>query len=99
MTARPLFGFILLASSTFAQSRPSFEAAEIHRSAPALNPYTFVSGGVLRGERYDLRKATVLDMIQFAYGISPDSILGGPNWLEFDRFDIAAKAPAGTTPD
>jgi uncharacterized protein (TIGR03435 family) len=91
-------GLILLASTLAAQTRPSFEVAGIRSSAPALNPYTFVSGGVLRGERYDLRKATVLDMIRFAYAVSPDSILGGPNWLEFDRFDIAAKAPAKTAP-
>lgn len=81
-----------------AQTRPAFEAADIHRSPTALNPYTFISGGVLRGERYDLRKATVLDMIRFAYGVDPESIFGGANWLEFDRFDVAAKAPAGTPP-
>lgn len=63
-----------------------------------MNPYTFVSGGVLRGERYDLRKATVLDLIQIAYNLDPDTVLGGPNWLEFDQFDIAAKAPARTPP-
>ena len=64
-----------------------------------MNPYTFISGGVLRGERYDLRKATVIDLIGIAYAAPPETILGGPNWLEFDRFDVAAKAPAGSTPE
>jgi len=90
-------GFLLFGATLAAQTGPAFEVAEIRRSAPAMNPYRFASGGVLRGERYDLRKATVLDMIGFAYGIDQDSIVGGPNWLEFDRFDIAAKAPAGTS--
>jgi uncharacterized protein (TIGR03435 family) len=35
----------------------------------------------------------MIDLIQFAYNTAPDKILGGPNWLEQDRFDIAAKVP------
>lgn len=88
---------VFVSALTFAQ-KPKFEAADVHRSALALNPYTYVSGGVLRGERYGLRKATMLDLIQIAYNVDPDTALGGPNWLEFDRFDIDAKAPAGTSP-
>jgi uncharacterized protein (TIGR03435 family) len=83
----------------FAQPRPAFEAADVHRSARAMNPYTFISGGVLRGARYDLRKATMLDLIRIAYKVEPEMILGGPNWLEFDRFDIAAEAPPSSSPE
>jgi uncharacterized protein (TIGR03435 family) len=83
----------------FAQPRPVFEAADVHRSARAMNPYTFISGGVLRGARYDLRKATMLDLIRIAYKVEPEMILGGPNWLEFDRFDIAAEAPPSSSPE
>jgi uncharacterized protein (TIGR03435 family) len=82
-----------------AQTLPTFEIADVHRSDRAMNPYTFVSGGVLRGERYDLRKATMLDLIRTAYDIDPEKVVGGPNWLEFDRFDIAAKAPASSSPE
>jgi uncharacterized protein (TIGR03435 family) len=57
-----------------------------------------MSGGVLRGGRYDLRNASMLDLIQTAYDIDETSkIVGGPNWLNTDRFDIAAKAPASAT--
>jgi uncharacterized protein (TIGR03435 family) len=82
-----------------AQPRPQFEAADVHKSVRALNPYTFISGGVLRGARYDLRKATMLDLIRIAYGVNPEAVLGGPNWLEFERFDIAAKAPVSSSPE
>ncbi len=78
---------------------PHFEATDVHASGPALNPFTWVSGGVLRGERYDLRKATLLDLIRIAYHVAPENIAGGPNWLEFDRFDIAGRAPAETSPE
>jgi uncharacterized protein (TIGR03435 family) len=39
----------------------------------------------------------MLDLVRLAYGFESENIVGGPDWLEFDRFDIAAKAPAGAT--
>src|SRR5215469_16171262 len=91
--------FLCAAGSLFAQKAPRFAAADVHKSAASMNRYTLVSGGVLRGTRYDLRKATMLDMIRLAYNVDPDTVVGGPNWLEFDRFDIAAKAAAGSSPE
>jgi uncharacterized protein (TIGR03435 family) len=77
---------------------PAFEIADVHLSAHATNPY--MSGGVLRGGRYDLRNATMLDLIQTAYGVDDSSkIVGGPGWLNTDRFDVAAKAPPSTPPE
>ena len=76
----------------------AFEAADVHRSAQAMNPFTYVSGGVLRGERYELHKATMLDLIRLAFNLEPESIVGGPDWLEFDRFDISARAVATSSP-
>src|SRR5438874_6122359 len=94
-----IFPFVALGAVTglSAQTLPKFEVADVHRSDRAMNPYTFVSGGALRGERYDLRKATMLDLIRIAYNVDPATVLGGPNWLEFDRFDIAAKAPPSSS--
>lgn len=83
--------------SMLAQS-PRFEAADVHRSASAPNPYTWAAGGILRGARYDLHKATMMDLIHAAWGVDPEFIAGGPDWLAFDRFDIAAKADPATTP-
>jgi uncharacterized protein (TIGR03435 family) len=31
--------------------------------------------------------------------VDDDKVLGGPTWLEMDRFDVIAKAPANTTPE
>lgn len=78
---------------------PVFEIADIHPSAAAMNPFTFVSGGMLRGDRYDLHKATMLDLIRIAYQVAPETVLGGPDWLEFDRFDVTARAPARSSPE
>jgi uncharacterized protein (TIGR03435 family) len=92
---------ILVCSTIQAQSvHPPlhFDVAEAHRSTNATNPQTYRSGGFLRGERYDLRKATMMDIIRLAYGFDSDAVFGGPDWLEFDRFDIAAKAPSSSSP-
>jgi uncharacterized protein (TIGR03435 family) len=52
-----------------------------------------MTGGVLRGGRYDIHKATMVDLISTAYGIDGDKVVGGPSWLDTDRFEVIAKAP------
>ena len=42
-------------------------------------------------ERFDMRDATLLDMISMAYNRENQAVLGGPTWIDFDRFDVAAK--------
>jgi uncharacterized protein (TIGR03435 family) len=54
-------------------------------------------GGAVRGGRYDVKDASMLDLITTAYGVQADRVQGGPAWLASDRFDIIAKAPAGAT--
>ena len=98
MAGMPVIFLVAALAQTIA-STPRFDATEVRRSASAANPQTYQSGGFLRGGRYDLRKATMMDLIRLAYGFEPDAVLGGPDWLEFDRFDIAAKAPASTSSD
>ena len=58
-----------------------------------------MAGGVLRAGRYEIRNATMVDLVKTAYGVDDDKVLGGPSWLETDRFDVIAKAPAGATAD
>jgi len=105
MRAFALLAFIgLLSSTAFGQltlsvSTPTFETADVHASAHTTNPNPFMTGGVLRGGRYDLRRATMVDLIKIAYDVDPDTVLGGPSWLETDRFDIVAKVPPDTSPE
>ncbi|HLK67400.1 MAG TPA: TIGR03435 family protein [Bryobacteraceae bacterium] len=78
-------------------SKPEFEIADIHASPHSSNP--FMSGGVLRGGRYVLHQATMVDLVKTAYGVDTENVIGGPNWLEADRFDIVAKIPPNTPPE
>jgi uncharacterized protein (TIGR03435 family) len=51
----------------------------------------------LSGARYDLRNATLVDLIVRAYGVTADKVFDGPSWLEYDRFDISALMPPKTS--
>lgn len=86
----------LLSSPVFGQTS-AFEIADVRVSEPALTQQPIMRPPALRDGLYEIRNATMLDLIRTAYGIEADKILGGPNWLELDRFDIRARVPAGTT--
>jgi len=75
----------------------AFDIADVRLSARSTNPN--MTGGVLRAGRYELRKATMVDLIRTAYGVDADSVIGGSSWLESDRFDVIAKAPPTTSPE
>jgi uncharacterized protein (TIGR03435 family) len=98
-----LVAFVILSSPLLAQTAqnaPKFAAADISlRARTGTTNQPAMTGGVLRGGRYDLRNATMMDLIATAYSVTDrDLISGGPPWLERNRFDIAAKAPQETTP-
>jgi uncharacterized protein (TIGR03435 family) len=96
--------FIFIAGAAFSQdtghqtalATPTLQAAGIQASSNLL--YPSMQGGVVRSGRYELRQATMLDLIATAYGVDPDTVFGGPAWLELERFDIIAKVPPGTSP-
>jgi len=77
--------------------------ADIH-----MSPDTQGGGirmGVFRGMpyvgngRYELRNSSLLDLINQAYDTDPEKILGGPNWLEWDHYDVNAKLPPESGPE
>ena len=83
--------------ATATAAAPTFELADVHASAHTITPY--FTGGSLRGDRYLLHNATMVDMIALAYGVEDDNVLSGPSWLDIDRFDVSARAPRTTSPD
>ena len=50
-----------------------------------------------RDGRHELYTATIVDLVSKAYGIDAGNVVGGPSWLEIDRFDVII--PAGGTPE
>jgi uncharacterized protein (TIGR03435 family) len=81
--AQPALSGPLVADVHVAPNRPSID-------------YTVTAGH----GRVDIRSATLVNLIDYAHGIEDDdgredaSIVGGPSWLDFDRFDVAAIVPS-----
>jgi uncharacterized protein (TIGR03435 family) len=83
-----------------AQSRSEFEIADVHvtpQRADGRSATLTEGGGAVRGSRYEIYNATLVDLIKTAYDIRADAVLGGPSWLAVDRFDVIAKAPANAS--
>jgi uncharacterized protein (TIGR03435 family) len=92
------FAGLSLAAVLFGQSaeqNPAFEVADVHVSRPSKTAR--VRGPYIGGTRYELRSASMLDLVRTAYGFDDDKIVGGPTWLETDRFDVNARTPPGST--
>ncbi|HEY1305966.1 MAG TPA: TIGR03435 family protein [Vicinamibacterales bacterium] len=74
---------------------PTFEVASVKSSKSApMNMMTRILPGRLEATNMPLRM-----LITQAYRVLAYQLQGGPSWLDSDRFDIAAKAPDGSTPD
>jgi uncharacterized protein (TIGR03435 family) len=97
---RLLLGAVIAAMFSIAAcaqtaDEPRFEAADVHASAPSSNiRNNFIQGPFVGGGRFEVRRATILDLIRLGWTVQPDKIVGGPAWAGLDRFDILAKAPA-----
>jgi uncharacterized protein (TIGR03435 family) len=90
----------LACGSAFGQTAQTpaarFEITDVHVTPKTVaNPYMEVTPP--RDGRYEFHSASMIDLIQSAYGFGFDRILGGPSWLEMDRFEVIAKVPAGTS--
>jgi len=75
-------------------STPKFDVSDVHNSPRTSQP--FVRGPFFSNGRYELRFATMVDMVAMAYGVEPEKVAGGPNWVEMDRFDVFAIAGPST---
>src|SRR5579863_10728733 len=71
---------------------PRFQIADVHASGPPG-----IHWRVFRAGRDEIPYATMLELIETAYSVDPDTVVGGPPWLDFDRFDVIAKTPPATS--
>jgi uncharacterized protein (TIGR03435 family) len=92
-----LFVGIFALASSVAQTPPAparrqFAVASIRKnnSGPPrvfVDPFAFLPGG-----RFIATNVTLTDIIVMAYGTRRIQMRGGPDWIDSERFNIAAKA-------
>jgi bla regulator protein blaR1 len=85
----------LLASALSAQvvksdgPRPQFEVATVR---PNKSGESGASLGPRAGGRLNGTNQTARNLIRNAFNVQPYQLIGGPGWMDSDRFDIVAKA-------
>ena len=85
----------LLAQTT---QKPSFDVVSVKPSPPLGNGPNRIGGGA-QGDRFTMNNATLRMLLQVAYQPTANAalffaqmeIIGGPSWMESDRFDVQAK--------
>jgi uncharacterized protein (TIGR03435 family) len=95
--AFPLALVLLIGAITAAQNRHlAFEVASVkpNDSGSRASSSSTMPGGGFRATNITLRL-----LILTAYRLKGFQLIGGPDWLDSARFDIAARAPENTTQD
>jgi uncharacterized protein (TIGR03435 family) len=96
-----LFALPLIASLASAQTtqpagpEPTFEVASVkpNKTGQAGGSLTMPPG------RFTASNIPLKVLVTNAYQLSFFQVVGGPDWVSNDRFDIAARAPEGTPPE
>jgi uncharacterized protein (TIGR03435 family) len=64
---------------------PAFAVATIKPSPPDAAPVIQI-----RGNRFATEGTTFVDVFKYAFNVHPDQVVGGPEWLRTQKFDILA---------
>ncbi len=70
-----------------ADADPSFEVATIK---PNNSGATSMQQLTINGRNFQTRASSLLDLISFSYQVQGKQIVGAPDWLDKERYDIAA---------
>ena len=87
----------VLTASLAAQAPRTFEAASVKRNTTngaGLPPVVAISG-----QRLSAPFVTLRELIRVTYGVNENQVVGGPDWIGSDRFEIGATIPTGASTD
>jgi len=76
-------------------ANPKFEVASVKQNRTGANT-VMLGGGP--GGRYNASNVPLRLLIRSAYQIQDSQLVGGPDWINTDRFDIVAKAETEPPP-
>jgi uncharacterized protein (TIGR03435 family) len=91
-----MLGSLVFASALlFTQSPPAFEVATIKPTPPDYRARFMTMQG---GHQFVAKGYTVRFLISAAYNLPTKAIIGGPDWIDAERFDIQAATPGEMRP-
>jgi uncharacterized protein (TIGR03435 family) len=94
---RPLTVAAVVAAGAIAvtgQTPRGFDAASVKRNSSGAGLPGIVA---VTGQRVSAPFVTVRTLVQSAYGVDRDQVVNGPGWIDTDRFEVTAIAPAGAS--
>ena len=89
---------VVAITATLAAQSPAsarFDVTSVKRQTQQMAPRVV---GIQASGRFTAPNATVRDLIGSAYGLQGYQIMGGPEWLSTDRFEVTATTRAGVSP-
>jgi uncharacterized protein (TIGR03435 family) len=91
----PVYAYYLQAPA------PVFDAATVKVGGPEVNGLININTGKIVHGVVTLANATLSDCLKFAYSLTTDLQIAGPDWINQKavRFEVTGKAPAGTPDD
>jgi len=69
-----------------ADADPSFDVATIK---PNNSGATSMQQLTINGRDFKTRNSSLADLIQFAYNVQSKQVVGAPDWIDKDRYDVA----------
>lgn len=91
MRSLTLCTWLVLVSVLTAQTTdtPTFEVVSVKRNVSGDQASSSI---VQPGGRYSASNMTLRMLMKTAYGVHDDQIVGGPSWVNEERYDVVAKA-------
>ena len=91
---------VFVLSAAMAAQTPAFEVASVKLNKTGQGPFVLP---IQPGGRVTLQYRTVRSLVQFAYSpidspLQESQIVGGPDWVDADHFDIVAKMGGAPPP-
>jgi uncharacterized protein (TIGR03435 family) len=88
----------LMMAVACAGEAPAFDAATVKMGGPEVNGLININTGRILNGVVTLANATLSDCLKFAYSLTTDQQIAGPDWInqKMVRFEVTGKAPADT---
>jgi uncharacterized protein (TIGR03435 family) len=81
------------AGAPLSSTGPAFQVATIKPSKPDAGLEIQI-----QGRRFATTGTSLVDILKYAYGLHSAQILGGPDWLRSEKFDVMADPSTETRP-
>ena len=96
LAAPAVMNAVLLSQERDASDRPAFDVASIKRSDPQARGWSY---GSQPGGRWSMRNSVISTVIREAYPAESKRLVGVPDWVEREPYDIDAKAEGEASED